>query len=387
MTPLIPAELPDLIAIVQEAVAARTPLKVTGGGTKDSLGNPRREVTTVSTERLRGIVDYDPAELVITVRAGTPLHEIEAVLREHGQMFAFEPSDLASICGGPEGKATIGGMVASGIAGPRRVSAGSVRDHVLGFSGVSGRGELFTAGGRVVKNVTGYDLPKLMCGSWGQLAALTEITLKVLPLPRTSVTLEVERLEVARAFEVMTQALRSTASVSAAAYLPARDGASSRTLLRLEGFGPSVDARAIALANTLRSSIRRVEMEESLALWSRLRDVKFFSPSAGPVIWRICIPTRSARALAEFAQTSGGEYWLDWGGALAWLSISSDVDPAAVRTLAERLGGHATLMNAPSEYRSRVPALHPEASGVAALSRRVREAFDPEGILDPKRFA
>jgi len=377
-----PADPRELEQVVRNAIANHAPIEVIGGGSKRGVGYPERDTVAISTERFDGIVDYDPAELVLTVEAGVRLLDIEALLLSHRQMLAFEPFDFDG-----KGASTIGGVVAAGLAGSRRVSAGNVRDHVLGFSGVSGRGEAFVAGGRVVKNVTGYDLSKLMCGSWGSLAILTQMTLKVVPLPRTSLTLEIVGLDDAVAIGALTRALRSQAAVAAAAYVPATGEQSSSTLLRLEGFGPSVEARARGLSTVLDGMhAEPLSVDEATARWSALRMGSLLQAGDADVLWRLIVPATAAAALGASIRALGGAFCADWGGHLLFARLPVDVAPDRLRGLAENAGGHATMLGAPHDYRMRAPALHPERPGVNQLALRVKAAFDPANILDPYRF-
>lgn len=380
-----PADTEALIEIVKSSTAGGTPLQIVGGDTKRSIGNPARETLRVSMTGFDRIVDYDPSELVLTVGAGATLTAIETLLAANDQMLAFEPYDFALLAGAPAGRSTIGGVVGAGFAGPRRVSAGNVRDHLLGFTAVSGRGEMFVAGGRVVKNVTGYDVSKLMCGSWGQLAILTEMTLKVLPRPRATLTLAASDLDDDSAYRLMKLALRSQADVAACAYLPAGSESKSTVLLRLEGFGSSVDARARLLADLGEDKLERLQGEVADSLWSRVRTAESLR-LGDAALWRICVPaTRGAQVCAAIRGV-GGVMLVDWGGALIWASVPQTTNAERIRHIADQAGGHATLIDAPSDYRSCVSALHPDSPGVRALEKRVKAAFDPAEILDPRRF-
>jgi glycolate oxidase FAD binding subunit len=376
------------VEILQAALAERRSLQIVGGGSKRDIGNPDRTTDLLSMARFDRMVDYDPAELVLTVGAGVTLAHIEALLATHEQMLAFEPFDFAAVSGRPPGASTIGGIVAAGIAGPRRVSAGNVRDHVLGFSGVSGRGEAFVAGGRVVKNVTGYDVSKLMCGSWGQLAVLTQVSLKVLPRPRTTLTLMVRDLDDERAGIIMTRALRSQAAVAAAAYIPQGPaGKASCTLLRLEGFPPSVEVRSRVLAEDLSLEFEPLAATAAGSYWSAIATGAMLSDASSQALWRIAIPGTAAARCAAGIRALNGAFCCDWGGSLVLASIPEQVSPAQVRALAESIGGHATMLRASPAYRRQATALHPERPEVAALADRVKSAFDPAHILDPLRFA
>jgi len=366
---LEPRDAQDLCAIVADAGATGQRLELRGGGSKASVGAPR-EAAVVSLRALSGVVDYDPAELVLTVRPGTPLAEIEALVAGEGQMLAFEP------WGDPA--ATIGGTVAAGVAGSRRVTAGGARDHLLGFTAVSGRGEAFVAGAKVVKNVTGYDLPKLMAGSWGRLGAMTELTLKVLPKPRVAVTLVAHGLSPRAAHAAMACALGSNADVSAAAHL--RRGP---TLLRVAGFAPSVEARCRVLPGLLRDHCALEQMSEAEAapLWAEAMTGARLS---GPIRWRVHLPPRHAPELIERLEPLGIDWAMDWGGGMVWVAL--DGPRTEVRDEAAKLGGDATLVLAGAAMRQHIPAFQPRAPGVAALEQRVRRAFDPAGVFETGRF-
>lgn len=367
MAMLEPRDTQDLRQIFADAIAAGETLELRGGGTRADFGAPR-EVKVVSLAALAGVVDYDPAELVLTVRPGTPLADILTLVEGEGQMLAFEPWG--------DSTATIGGTVAAGVAGSRRVTAGSARDHLLGVTVVSGRGEDFVAGGKVVKNVTGYDLPKLMAGSWGRLGAMTEMTLKVLPAPRVTATLVARGLSPVAAHAAMARALGSHADVSAAAHL--RRGV---TLFRVAGFAPSVDARCDLLPNILQDHCALARDDEAATLW---QEAMTGNGVAGRVRWRAHLPPRRVDALIRAIEPIGADWAMDWGGGRVWIGLDDEGD--AVRNVVAGLGGEATLVAAPEAMRSRVPAFHPRGAGLAALADRVRRAFDPAGVLDSSRF-
>lgn len=372
-----PQNIEEICGIISDACAGGGKLEITGGGTRAEFGAPDRAADHLSVRALSGIVDYDPAELVITAHAGTPLAELNEAVASRGQAFAFEPW-------GKEGS-TIGGVVAAGVAGPRRVSAGSARDHLLGFKAVSGRGEAFQSGAKVVKNVTGYDLPKLVCGSWGRLAVLTEVTLKVLPRPQESLTLLWRGLSDEAGFSLMREALRRPADVAAAGHLPAGIAGDAQTLIRLDGFSPSVAARAAHLTQAMAArhgTPERLSAAEAGPFWAHLQGGA--SLQGDVPLWRLSMqPGRALGAVTSLAQF-GGRWMADWAGGLVWLALSGHEDE--IRKQAEQAGGHATLAQAPAECRARIPALHPQAPGIEALSRRVRRAFDPLGVFETNRF-
>ncbi|WP_298216593.1 FAD-binding protein [Acidocella sp.] len=371
MTVFTPDNTVQVQSVIASALAAGNKLELVGGGTRAEFGAPARQAGRLNLTRLSGILEYDPAELVLTARAGTPLAEIEAAVAARGQALAFEPW-------GGQGS-TIGGVLAAGVAGSRRVSAGAARDHLLGFEAVSGRGEVFRAGAKVVKNVTGYDLPKLLCGSWGRLAALTEVTLKVLPRPQERLTLIWRGLADEAGFALMRAALRAPADIAAAAHLPGE-----ATLLRLEGFGPSVAARRGYLAAALAAygAPEALAEREAAPLWAGLQGGASFSGDAP--LWGLSLPPRAALAAIAPLLELGGRYAADWGGGLIWLAL--DGHEEVIRRQAGQAGGHAMLVRAPAALRARIPALHPQPQPVEALSRRVRLAFDPLGVFETNRF-
>ena len=367
-----PSSEAELVEVIADAAAAGHRLDIRGGGSKRDIGAPT-EADTLDLSAFTGVIDYDPAELVLTAGAATPLVEIEALLAEHGQMLAFEPFDPGPMFGRPIGAATLGGSIAAGLSGSRRLSRGSARDHLLGFKAVSGRGEALIGGAKVVKNVTGYDLPKLMAGSWGRLAALTEVSVKVLPRPETQLTLAADSLDPRAACALMAKAIGSQAEVAAAAFV---DGL---TALRLEGFGPSVAARRIML-EALAPQIHLLTDGDADEFWSILRNPL---PDA-PVLLRALVPTGKYDPLTERIQSIGPDLvWaMDWAGGLVWIGA----DPATARAAVEPLGGHAMIWRAPVEVRASTPTLHPQPSAVAKLEARVRRAFDPSGVFETGRF-
>lgn len=375
--PIRPDSADALAAIVAEAARDGARLRLRGGGSKDTIGAPTPDARIVDMRGFSGVVDYDPPELVLTVKAGTPLAEIQVLVADKGQMLAFDPFDHGAILGGAIGEATIGGIVAAGVAGPTRVSRGAARDHLLGFVGVSGRGERFVAGAKVVKNVTGYDLPKLITGSWGRLAAITELTLKVLPAPRLRLTLGIAGLDPAAAISAMARAMGSAAEVSAAAHLQDWNGA-PLTAIRLDGFPSSVEARA-AILTRLVDGIAPLVDEETARLWPAITTAAPLP--AGLPLWRIIAP---AAQMPNVITATKGAWLLDWAGGLLWLASADD--PQAIRAAAMQADGHAMLVRADAETRAVVPALHPQPNMLAALEERVRRAFDPAGVFETGRF-
>jgi glycolate oxidase FAD binding subunit len=378
-----PATTADLADCVRLAAGDGLTLELVGGGTKRSIGRPVDAGATLDLSGFAGISSYEPAELVIGAGTGTKLKEIEAALDESGQHLAFEPPDYGSLLGS-EGGQTIGGIVVANLAGPRRLAAGAVRDHLLGFVGVNGRAEAFKSGGAVVKNVTGYDLSKLLAGSWGTLAALTAVNLKVLPRPAATITCVIEGQDPIAAGRTMRMALASPFEVSAAAWLP--EG--PVTLLRLEGPLPSVKARQASLAARLSACgpLSWRETEESKLLWRRIRDVEVLAAPADSVVWKISVPPSAGPAIIQ--AFAGSPCFMDWAGGLIWLALppADDGDAADLRALVAPSGGHATLIRAPEELRRRIAVLQPLAPPLEALTRRVKQSFDPLGLFNPGRL-
>jgi len=349
------------------------PLEAVGSGSKRQIGRPV-DAQLLDLGALSGIVAYEPEELVLTASAATPLEHVERALEAHAQRLAFEPPDFGPLLGRERGQ-TIGGVLAANLAGSRRVTAGAARDHFLGFRAVTGRGEPFKAGGKVVKNVTGYDLPKLLAGSWGTLAVMTEVTIRVAPAPELDRTLVVAAGSIGECLALLGGALRSSHDVSAAGVDPRRGA-----LLRLEGFAASVDARTRALCNELRCTPQEaLEGGASRDCWHALASGAALA--ASPVVWRISVPPTDALQVLERLDTD--RYLVDWGGGLVLAGFDL-VDAQRVR--AALTTGHATLLKAPAAARAATPVFQPQAPAVAAVAARVRSAFDPRGILNPGRM-
>jgi glycolate oxidase FAD binding subunit len=382
-----PRDAKELRQAVEWALNESQTLDLRGLGSKLALGKPMACDQVLDLSGLSGIVDYAPEELVVTLRAGTPMREVEALLAQRNQMLAFEPPDLGPLLGQESGQGTLVGAVMGNLAGPRRLSAGAARDHLLGFSGVNGRGETFKSGGKVMKNVTGYDLSKLLAGSWGTLAALDEVSVKVLPAPDQTRTLMLHGLSDEMAIKAMCAAMGSPHEVSGAAHA---DGLSA---LRLEGVAPSVEARLKGLRELLADAGARMEeldTLESRAFWLDARDVAAFADLPDAVIWKVsCPPTEGAAIVTRIkAQRSAARAIYDWSGGLVWLALppSEDADHGIVRGALGASGGHATLIRAPEVVRASVPVFEPQAPALATLASRVKESFDPKGLFNPGRM-
>ncbi|TPJ79231.1 glycolate oxidase subunit GlcE [Mesorhizobium sp. B2-6-2] len=400
MTSFAPCTAAEVLSTVQWAAAEGTPLEILGHGSKRGIGRPLQTEHTLDLSRLTGVTLYEPAELVLSARAGTPLAEIEKLLAENGQQFAFEPMDYGPLLGNEPGKGTIGGVLASNLSGPRRLKAGAARDHILGVAAVSGRGEAFKSGGRVVKNVTGYDLSKLMANSWGTLAVLTDVTFKVLPAAETEVTLAIRGLLDDAAVAAMALALGSSAEVSSAAHLPERvaakvaggkHGSDAATLLRVEGFGPSVVYRIEALKRLLGKAgpLEEIAGEASKTIWLDIRDCRPFADGGARPVWRVSMaPSEAHHMVMALRMQAAVDAFYDWQGGLVWLSMRED-DPEAdlLRGLIRKYGGGATLVRASAPHRAALPVFEPQPPHLAALSARLKAEFDPKQILNPGRMA
>jgi glycolate dehydrogenase FAD-binding subunit len=406
MSRLAPTDLGELRDAVGEALATGEPVELIAGGSKRGLGRPLQLPRSLDLSGITGIRDYQPSELVLTAAAATPMEEIETALAAAGQMLPFEPPDWGTLLGLPASAArrrTLGGVLACNLSGPRRIKSGAARDHFLGFRGVSGRGEVFKAGGKVVKNVTGYDLCKLMAGSYGTLAALEEVTIKVLPQPETMSTIVLCGLDPAAAVGRLSQALASPHDVSGAVYIgdPSTLGLAlvSRltgvAALRLEGPSPSVIFRGERLSAELASDCEANVLDDkaSVAFWQAVRDVRPLADLEDRVIWRVSVaPSRGAELGEAIARSLDAKWYLDWGGGLVWLAVAGadDGGAAVIRTAirgADGQGtGHATLIKASPELRRSIPVFEPQPAPLASLAMRIKEGFDPRRILNPGRM-
>ena len=396
MTDLLkPRDAKDVEAAVQWALAEGKTFEIVGHGSKRGIGRAAQWDLSLDLSDLSGVTLYEPEELVLSAKAGTPIAEIEALLAASNQELAFEPMDYGPILGAAPGRGTLGGALAANLSGPRRIKAGAARDHFLGFTAVSGRGETFKSGGRVVKNVTGYDLCKVLAGSYGTLAAMTDVTVKVLPRAETEQTLLVLGLDDATAAKAMSIAMGSSNDVSGAAHFPAplaatiqAEASTAVTALRLEGVAPSVAHRMRALDALLKPFGATAELKEdaSRKLWKGTRDVM---PLANDdrALWRIsAAPMRAHEITKAIGEACACFY--DWAGGLVWaaLPVADDAGAAIVRRAVAATGGHATLIRAPAAIRAAVPVFQPQDEALAALTRRVKESFDPKGMFGPGRM-
>jgi glycolate dehydrogenase FAD-binding subunit len=382
-----PATLEAVQEHIQAAIAAGEALAVEGAGSKRGYGRPVRAPRTLRLAGLRGIVEYQPHELILVARPGTPLAELEATLEAAGQGFAFEPPHW-------DAAATLGGVIGCNLSGPRRFKAGAARDHLLGFQAVTGTGEVVRGGGRVVKNVTGYDLSKLMCGSFGTLAVFTELVLKVLPRAETERSVLFTALGAAEALQRLGAVARSQAEPSGLAHLPAglalppaAAAAQGQALsaVRFEGPEPSVRQRSERLAAQGAATI--LDAGDSRALWAALRELEPLQPGPDERLWRFSLPAGAAAALGgRLAELEGARLLYDWGGALLWAALPGRHKPAALHALAREAGGHAQAVRCGADCAPEDPAFSALSPAQRTLHANLKTSFDPYGILNPGRM-
>jgi glycolate oxidase FAD binding subunit len=390
MTLHVPITEKAAAAIIADAAARRGPLAIAGGGTKNTVGRPAQTEATLSSSGLTGVTLYEPAELVIAARAGTPVSEVVHTLAEKGQELPFEPADWRALLGST-GEPTIGAVAAANVSGPRRIMAGGARDSLIGVRFLNGRAEPIKSGGRVMKNVTGLDLVKLMAGSWGTLGFLTEVTFKVLPRPERAATLVLAGLDDARAVEALCAAAASPFEATGAAHLPEGLDGGARTLVRIEGFSVSVDYRLGELKRLLKpyGPAEVIEGEPAEALWRAIRDVTLLAEPRGQAVWRISTGPMNGPALAAaIGRATDARWFYDWSGGLIWLAADArrDAGAAAVRAAVKAHGGHATLVRAPAEVRAAVAVFEPLSEPLMRLTGGIKAAFDPAGVLNPGRM-
>ena len=396
-----PDTVEELAYLVAEAADTRTPLEVMGHGTKREVGRLVQYGAVLSTESLVGVSLYEPTELVLVALAGTPVAQIEQMLAENDQELPFEPVDLGPVLGFGPGQATIGGVLATNISGSRRILSGSARDHLLGVQAVNGRGETIRSGGRVMKNVTGYDLSRALAGSWGTLAVLTEVAIKVLPTQREVRTLLCFGLADPTGVEVLGLALGTPFEVSGTVHVNgelarrfsdeeiSRPG-QSVTAIRVENFPASARYRASRLKQMLQAYAPALELDtaRSRMFWDDVKSLRMFERTGRP-LWRISMaPTSGPKLVHSLARKIDVRALYDWSGGLIWLDTPLITDAGAVeirRTLAE-FGGHATLIRAEPQARAVIDVFQPLDSPLMALTSNLKRSFDPVGILNPGRM-
>jgi glycolate oxidase FAD binding subunit len=387
----VPRDASDATDIVSFAQVARRTLSISGGKSRARLGRPAPADIELSTALMTGVLFYEPAEMVVSVRAGTPLREMETLLAEHGQMLGFEPMDHRALFGST-GEPTVGAVAACNLSGPRRVQAGAARDALLGLGLVNGLGQAIRLGGRVMKNVTGLDLTRLCCGAYGTLGLITEATFRTQPKPELSVTLVYEGLSDARGVALLSMALGSPFGVSGAAHLPPGLGqGEALTLLRVEGFATSVAHRIARLEHLLAGygDARREDGKPEVARWATIRDGSLLAEPATRSIWRVSLkPSDAAAYVAALSEAVAVTHFYDWGGGLVWLAVETSADCGAepIRQRLAPFGGHATLVRAPEGTGTDIVRFSPLSQAEMQLSRAIKASFDPVGIFNPGRM-
>ena len=389
-----PAHEGGIVEAILAARAANEPLLIQGRGTKAGMLRPVQAARGLSKRNLTMVSLYSPQELIISAGAGITIPDLEAKLAEGGQGIIAEPPDLSALLG-TEGAQTLGGVVATNLSGPRRVAWGAMRDHVMGVRAVNGAGEVIRSGGRVLKNVTGLDLCKLLTGSHGTLAVLTEVTLKVLPRAELTGSLLLPGLDAVRGVAALSAALGSPYGVSGAAWLPADAaervpelaGHGAVALVRIEDFARSVEYRLGRLMTDLATFAAPVLLDDgaSRAAWRAIRDAVPLRAEPGDAVWRVSVRPSNGPAAVAALDAAGARCFLDWGGGLVWVA-----GPAALheRVTAAALAGRGTwtVLHAPEPMRAAVDVLPAEPPALARITRRVKAAMDPSGILNPGRL-
>jgi glycolate oxidase FAD binding subunit len=393
---LKPRDESDIVEAIAGVVSSGKTCDVVGHGTKSGIGRRVNADCTLDMSKHSGVVFYEPEELVLSAKAGTPMKDIEKMLIAHRQEFAFEPMDTGPLFGHVAGKGTLGGMLSINFSGPRRVKAGASRDHALGVRAISGRGEAFKAGGRVVKNVTGYDLPKLMAGSYGTLAVMSELTFKVLPVAESSETLLIIGLPDASALKVMAAAMGSAHDVSGAAHAP--DGLADRltlktksavTALRLEGIAQSIAYRRTKLEAMFKSLGMLVILKEpeSRRFWSEVRDVRPFTTHLGNSLWRLSVaPSEGARIGETIAAATGARILYDWAGGLLWAEMPDRHPQEVVVRGAVRGHGFAILVRVDPSVRDSASAFGEPEANLLRVMKSLKQGFDPQAVLNRGRM-
>jgi glycolate oxidase FAD binding subunit len=395
----------ELLSAIGTHVRAQSPVEIIGAGSKRSIGRSVDLANAIALDSLTGITLYEPSELVMSARSGTSVAQIESTLAQRGQMLSFEPMDLGPVSGGPGGVGTIGAVFATNCSGARRIASGAARDHLLGVRAINGRGELFKSGGRVLKNVTGYDVARGLAGSWGTLAVLSEVTFKVLPRPEATETLVFVGLTDEIAVELLCAALGTPYEVSGTAHLTvglttrletaslAREAAPV-TAIRLENFSSSIAYRVDRLRDALKIYGTPIALgpDQSVAFWGELRRLSVLVPlklEAPTQLWRLSTaPQRASKVVDAVRRNMAAEAYYDASGGVVWLEVGSSADAGAadIRRLLSSYGGHATLIRADACVRESVDVFHPMSPVVERLTGGIKTAFDPGRILNPGRM-
>ncbi len=390
MTLIAPADEAELVEAVSRALKDESPLRITGNGSRDGFGRVMENIQPLSTSKLSGIKLLEPAEMIFSALAGTPLSVVAKALGEHNQMLTFEPMDHRQLYGSTN-EPTIGSVASGNISGPRRILAGAARDSLIGVRMVNGRGELIKNGGRVMKNVTGLDLVKLVSGAWGTLGVLSEVTFKVLPKPETTATLVFSGLDDATAIQALCQAMTSQFEATGTAHLPTGiQTEKAQTFIRLEGFEKQLDYRIDRMRKHLAEfgQCDKLAQADSEALWRDIRDVVPLVEPRERAIWKISVaPTRAANLVGQLQKQHNFDVLYDWSGGLIWMAIdpstNGDAGAGAIRAFLQSIGGHATLVRGSSELRSKIDVFHPLAAPIEKLATGIKNSFDPQAIFNP----
>ncbi len=397
----------EVSSFIKKFYKSNIPIELISSGSKRKIGKPLQCAKTLNLSKISGIVEYLPEELYIKVKAGTSIKQIEEKLKKNNQQLAFEPIDFGHLLNGKSDYGTAAGQVACNISGPRRFKSGGVRDHVLGFRGVNGKGEIIKSGGVVVKNVTGYDLSKLICGSFGTLVALTEITFKVLPAFDESKTLVIHNQKIEFAADFLEKSISSSNEISGAVFLPneplvtgcvmdikktfklndlKQEG--SITAIRVEGSKNSTEQRIEKLINELKIenlSISILETIQSEIFWNKIKTLEFFTNSKNSILRIVIPPSECVRLVYQLSNKF--KYYLDWGGALMWMEAFelSEEMFESIRKKVVKLGGYVTMIKN-SEYLPYVEDVFTIDSGRFNISQNIKKSFDPKRILNPGKM-
>ena len=402
-----PKDEKEVSKLIKQFYQSNHPIELIGSGSKRKIGRQVQYVKILSLSKLNGIIEYFPEELYIKVKACTPMSKIEELLKRNKQQLAFEPIDLGYIFSGKSNCGTAAGQVSCNISGPRRFRVGSIRDHVLGFRGVNGKGEIIKSGGIVVKNVTGYDLCKLVCGSYGTLIALTEITFKVLPAPQASKTLVVHNLKLESAIDLLDKAMNSSNDISGATFLPTEPKCPKCTMniehtfklndlkhggslsaIRIEGSKNSIDERMKNLMNELKvlnldHSI--LEIYQSEIFWKKIKNLEFFSSTKNNIIRIVIPPSESTQMI--FQLSNKFKYYVDWGGSLIWVETCDLTEELfeSIRKKVVKHGGYVSMIKT-SDHLPYVEEVFTIDRNHFNLSQSIKKSFDPKRILNPGKM-
>ena len=397
----------EVSSLIKKFYKSNIPVELVGSGSKKKIGKPLQCAKTLNLSKLDGIIEYLPEELYIKVKANTPIKKIEEELKKNKQQLAFEPIDFGYFLNEKSDYGTAAGQVACNISGPRRFKVGSVRDHVLGFRGVNGKGEIIKSGGVVVKNVTGYDLSKLICGSYGTLVVLTEITFKVLPAPEESKTLIIHSQKIESAIELLDKAISSSNDISGAIFLPQEPEVRGRvmnientfklndlkyegsfTAIRIEGSKNSIDQRIKNLIKELQITnlnISILEVYQSEIFWNKVKSLEFFYSSKNSILRIVIPPSECVNLVYQFSNKF--KYYIDWGGALMWLEAFelSEEMFESIRRKVVKIGGYVTMIKN-SDYLPYVEEVFTINRDRFNISQNIKKSFDPKRILNPGKM-